>query len=100
MHAAPGPVSRLSTIPGVDWLTILWIPPSKPNGVIVDYEFCSNSSSDEFFSPCINISATHYTLRDLPPNTVFAFNVRAYTIIGPGENVTGHASTSKECEYS
>ena len=35
-----------------------------------------------------NTSATQYTLRNLSPNTVVTFSVRAYTIAGPGENVT------------
>ena len=85
----PGPVSDLSATLGVVQLTISWSPPSEPNGVIIAYEVCSNSSGSN-----TNTSATQLTLRDLPPNTVVTYSVRAYTIIGPGENVTGQASTS------
>ena len=46
-----------------------------------------------------NTSATQYTLRDLTPNTVVVFSVRAYTIIGPGENVTDQASTTSVREF-
>ena len=84
----PGPVSDLSATSGVVQLTISWSPPSEPNGVIIAYEVCSNSSG------YTNTSATQLTLRDLSPNTVVTYSVRAYTIIGPGENVTGQASTS------
>ena len=41
-----------------------------------------------------NTSAIQLTLKDIPPNTIVEYSVRAYTIIGPGENVTGQASTS------
>ena len=46
-----------------------------------------------------NTSATQHTLRDLPPNTAVTFSVRAYTIIGPGENVTDQASTTSVREF-
>ena len=37
---------------------------------------------------CTNTSATNHTLMDIPPETFVSTAVRAYTIIGPGENVT------------
>ena len=83
----PGPVSDLSATPGVVQLTMSWSPPSEPNGRITMYQI-SYSIGEEF-----NTSATQHTLRDLPPNTVVVFGVRAYTIIGPGENVTDQATT-------
>ena len=83
----PGPVSDLSATPGVVQLTISWSPPSKTNGHITMYQI-SYSTGVEF-----NTSATQHTLRDLPPNTVVVFSVRAYTIIGPGETETDQAST-------
>ena len=60
------------------------------------YEVCTNSSGVFIYT---NTSATQHTLRDLPPNTVVTFSVRAYTIIGPGEYVTGQASTESVCKY-
>ena len=85
--AVPGPVSDLSASPEVIQLTISWSPPSEPNGVIIAYEVYSNSSG------YTNTSATQLTLRDLSPNTVVTYSVRAYTNIGPGENETDQAST-------
>ena len=81
-------MSDLSATSGVVQLTISWSPPSEPNGVIIAYEVYSNSSG------YTNTSATQLTLRDLSPNTVVTYSVRAYTIIGPGENETDQASTS------
>ena len=83
-------MSDLSATPGVVQLTISWSPPSEPNGVIIAYEVYSNSSG------YTNTSATQLTLRDLSPNTVVTYSVRAYTIIGPGASVTGQASTGSE----
>ena len=93
-RTVPGPVSGLSATSGIVQLsvTVSWTPPSEPNGVIIVYEVCTNSSGSGVFS-YTNTSATQHTLRDLPPNTVVTFSVRAYTIIGPGEYVTVEDST-------
>ena len=96
--SVPGPVSGLSVTPEVVQLTISWSPPSEPNVAIIAYEVCSNNSGVFSYT---NTSATQLILRDLPPNTVVAFSVRAYTCItGPGENVTGQASTGSVREYN
>ena len=102
IFVVPGPVSRLSATTAMMQLTLLWNPPSEPNGVIIMYELhfsfneiCSCNSS----TTTVNISATQHTLRDLPPNTAVRFGVRAYTIIGPGVYVTGQASTERSCKY-
>ena len=94
--AVPGPVSDLSATPGVVQLTISWTAPSEPNGVITVYQVTHNSTGVLNYT---NTSATQLTLRDLPPNTTVQYSVRAYTIIGPGENVTDIASTTdiREC---
>ena len=97
MYTVPGPVSGLTATLGIIELTVLWTPPSEPNGVIIMYEVCTNSSGVFSYT---NTSATQHTLRDLSPNTVVTFSVRAYTIIGPGEYVTGQASTENICRCS
>ena len=91
VYTVPGPVSDLSATTAVTQLTITWSPPSKPNGEIIIYEV--RFSRDGVANSTTNTSATQHTLRDLPPDTVIIFSVRAYTIIGPGEYVTGQAST-------
>ena len=90
LYTVPGPVSGLTIIAGMIQVTILWSPPLEPNGVIIAYELRSNGSGSLNY---INTTDTHHTLRDLPPNTVVTISVRAYTIIGPGEYVTGQATT-------
>ena len=96
VYTVPGPISGLTAIPKVVQLHILWSPPSKLNGVIIVYEVCSNSSGVFSYT---NTSATQHTLIDFPPNTVVTFSVRAYTIIGPGEYVTGQNTTGSVREY-
>ena len=104
-YTVPGPVSSLSATPAMTQLTLSWNPPSEPNGVIIVYEI-RFSLSYEMYCLCnsstatVNATATQQTLRDLPPNTFFTFSVRAYTIIGPGEYVTGQASTKPIVEPS
>ena len=103
-YIVPGPVSSLSATTAVTQLTFSWSPPSEPNGMIIVYELsfilsneiCSWNST----TATVNTSATQHTLRDLPPNTVVTFSVRAYTIIGPGKYVTGQAFTKLNVEPS
>ena len=105
-YSVPGPVSSLSATPAMTQLTVSWNPPSEPNGVIILYEIHFSLSNGTEMCLCnsstatINTSATQHTLRGLSPNTFFTFSVRAYTIIGPGEYVTGQASTKPIVEPS
>ena len=91
----PGPVSDLSATPGVVQLTISWIVPSEPNGVITMYQISYRSTGVLTYT---NTLATQLTLRDLPPNTAVEYSVRAYTMIGPGEAVSSIESTKDICE--
>ena len=97
MHTVPSPVSSLLAIPGSSQVAISWSPPLEPNGVIITYELQFNNSA---VLDKINTSATQHTLRDLPPNSVVTFSVRAYTIIGPGEYVTGQTRTHTGMQHS
>ena len=74
-----------------------WRPPLEKNGVVIEYEVCFNLS--ETFM-CTNTSDTNHTLTNLPPDTDVTFNVRAYTIIGPGEYVTVEDSTNSIRKFS
>ena len=91
MYTVPGPVSGLSTTPEVIQLTILWNPPSEPNGRITAYQIRYRFSDREI--SIIDTSATRHTLEGFKPNTVVTFSIIAYTIEGPGENVTFQTST-------
>ena len=84
-------MSGLSTTPEVIQLTILWNPPSEPNGRITAYQIRYRISDREI--SIIDTSATRHTLEGFKPNTVATFSITAYTIEGPGENVTFQTST-------
>ena len=86
----PGLVTNLSVTPDVVQVTVFWNPPSDPNGVITKYGVHSTSNGISNFT-----SATQHTISDLPPNTNITFSVRAYTMIGPGPNMTGQVSTDR-----
>ena len=95
-YTVPGPVVCILVISEGVLLNIVWSHPAEPNGVIITYEVCSNISGVFSYT---NTSATQHTLRDLPPNTVVTFSVRAYTIIGPREYVTKQTTTGSASEY-
>ena len=88
----PGTVASLTVYTSVTELTLSWSPPLELNGVIIIYEVCSDSSDSEIFI-CTNTSATNHKMMNIPPETSVSIAVRAYTIIGPGENVTVENST-------
>ena len=80
-------MSALRVLPDTELvqLSISWMPPSEPNGVIIAYEVRSNSSGQFNYT---NTTATQLTLRNVSHDTVVKFRVRAYTIAGPGDNVS------------
>ena len=88
----PGAVVNLTVYTFITKFTLSWSPPIELNGVIIVYEVCTDSSDSEMFI-CTNTSATNHTQKNIPPETSVSIAVRAYTIIGPGENVTVENST-------
>ena len=90
--SVPDPVSDLTATPGVIHIDISWSPTLEHNGVIKNYEVCHRIHSGVM--NCTNTSATQYTLKYFPPNTVVTLSVRAYTFIGPGEAVSRNISTT------
>ena len=97
LNTVPGPVSGLSTTPEVLQLTISWNPPSEPNGRITAYQIRYRTERVQEIS-IIDTSATRHTLEGFRPNTLVIFSITAYTIKGPGENVTIQKSTGTVCE--
>ena len=86
LHAAPSVPLNLTFIPGGvlnDSITLTWLTPQRPNGVIRLYELQWSSSGSVF-----NINTTDNTnttaLSDLTPGTQYNFSVRAFTVaFGP-----------------
>ena len=77
-------------------MTLSWMPPEVPNGIITQYqmEYSSGNSSD-FISLNINNSILTYAVTGLTSNTEYVFRVRAFTIVGhgpPSNEVTHYTS--------
>ncbi|XP_030631910.1 ephrin type-B receptor 3 [Chanos chanos] len=64
-------------------LTLSWLPPSKPNGVILDYEIKYNERGIAFSH---TVTAQHSSARveGLKKGTVYVVQVRARTVAGYG----------------
>ena len=66
-------------------ISIIWNPPTIPNGIITVYEIRHRESTGTGPYNITNTTNTEYTIVGLIPNTSYTIGVRAYTSIGPGE---------------
>ena len=82
--AAPSSPINLTFPPGGvlnDSITLTWLPPQHPNGVVQLYHLRLLSSGVSFF---VNTTTTTIVLSDLTPGTQYNFSVRAFTVaFGP-----------------
>ena len=62
-----------------DSITLTWLPPHHPNGVVRLYELQQSSSGSD-----LNTTSMMMVLSDLTPGTQYTFSVRAFTVaFGP-----------------
>ena len=84
LHTAPSAPLNLMFPPGGvlnDSITLTWLPPQHPNGVVRLYELQWLSNRDVFTSTADD---TTIVLSDLTPGTQYNFSVRAFTVaFGP-----------------
>ena len=70
-------------------VTLSWMPPDPPNGIITQYQvqYRRNNARDSFTDNEVNISATDrtYTVTGLMIATEYRFRVRAFTAVGRGD---------------
>nr|XP_023423411.1 LOW QUALITY PROTEIN: phosphatidylinositol phosphatase PTPRQ [Cavia porcellus] len=80
-------------------IRLKWLPPQKPNGIIVAYEVLYKNV-DTLFKK--NTSTTNIILRDLKPYTLYNISVRCYTRQGHGNQSSSFLSirTSETVPYS
>ena len=76
-------------------VTLSWMPPVSPNGIITRYQvqFRPNDNSDDFNQQSTCSALTTVTVMGLMSNTEYVFEVRATTRVGNGpfsNNVTVH----------
>ena len=67
------------------YISILWNPPTIPNGIIRVYEIRYRGYTSTGPYNITNTTNTNYSIVGLIPNTSYTIGVRAYTSIGPGE---------------
>ena len=86
-------------------VTLSWLAPDIPNGIITQYELQYTVCSDSFLVNVTNLVTddnSHIgTIEGLSSVAVYSLSVRAYTVVGPGpfsdHGVT--AVTPAECMF-
>ena len=68
-------------------VTLQWMPPNYPNGVIIQYSIEYDGKSINVFGDDESNKITG-TIEELLPNTNYIIKVKAYTRIGPGPPVS------------
>ena len=80
----------------VTTVTLSWMPPDPPNGIITQYELQYRRSSDSVYISFINSSALTATVTGLLPSTDYRFRVAASTVVGQGPYTEiPHTTTGK-----
>ena len=66
-------------------VTLSWLPPSMPNGIITEYRvrFSRSDNNDSRTQDTMN-NILMYTVTGLTSNTEYTFEVRAFTVVGSG----------------
>ena len=86
LHTAPSTPLNLTFPPGGvlnDSITLSWVSPLHPSGVIQFYELQQSSSAGDIYVNTTDNSTT-IVLSDLVPGTQYNFSVRAFTVaFGP-----------------
>ena len=72
-------------------VTLQWIPPKTPNGVITHYSI----QLDETNTVNISSSVLMYTIEGLSPDTVYVLQLRAHTVVGAGPPTSETVLTRK-----
>ncbi|XP_053114008.1 phosphatidylinositol phosphatase PTPRQ [Hemicordylus capensis] len=62
-------------------ISLRWLPPEQPNGIITHYEVMYDNASALTFK---NTTATHLLLNGLKPYSLYNISVKAYTRLGHG----------------
>ena len=70
-------------------ITVSWMPPLMPNGLITRYDLEFKELNDTLFTrrfPSAN--RRNYTIIDLTPNTIYVIRIAAVTVVGRGPFTT------------
>ncbi|XP_063302983.1 neuronal cell adhesion molecule isoform X21 [Pelobates fuscus] len=98
----PSAPSMLDIIdPTTDSLSLVWHPPSHPNGILTHYtlRFQSINSTHELGPPIqitIPANESSFILKNLVQGTRYKFYFFAHTAVGPGSVITQEAITAMD----
>ena len=81
-------------------VSLSWMPPDTPNGIITQYQlqYRRSDSSTNIISLNVTNDTLTYTVTGLSSNTEYLFTVRAFTVVGHGNafnEVTDYTSKLK-----
>ena len=85
LNTVPGVIDLIQSSAILTEISILWSPPTTPNGIITVYEIRYRESTSTGPYNITNTTNTQYSIVGLIPNTSYTIGVRAYTNVGPGE---------------
>ena len=103
LPAAPSAPLNLTFPPGGvlnDSVTLTWLPPLHPNGVVSFYQLQVSSSGGVFSINAAN-STTIVDLSNLTSGTQYNFSVRAFTVdFGPfSAQLSLHTADGEDTQY-
>jgi hypothetical protein len=81
----PGPPDSISTlVVSATSIQVSWLPPSNPNGVLIEYVIAYRNSSFSGNVSTTNVSAQTITLENLNEFTYYDISVASRTAVGLG----------------
>ena len=96
---APTPPRSLMVVDVTDTtVTLSWMPPDPPNGIITQYQIQYRGTNSSSFSNNQVTTDLTYTVTGLTTNTEYDFRVRAFTVVDrgpPSDIVTAFVSKLK-----
>eukprot|EP00731_Ephydatia_muelleri_P029835 Em0021g358a len=85
----PGPAQSLGVLQKTfTTITLMWLPPLMPNGVITQYQLTWGSSLPTY------VTAPFAVVSGLNVSSTYTFNVTAWTVVGAGKPTAVQASTA------
>ena len=75
-------------------VTLQWMPPEYPNGVIIKYSIQFDGKNVDDFGGNVS-DILMGTVGGLSPDTVYIFEIKAHTRVGPGLPVSLPVKTCK-----
>ena len=67
-------------------VTLKWVPPTYPNGVVIKYSVHFDGKHIDGFGDKVS-DMLRGTVEGLSPDSEYVFEVKAYTKVGPGPSV-------------